>query len=75
MTTQIAANSLGVSTARVRKLLATGKLLGHKHGRDWQVNAASVDDYRDSRLPTFTEETHPELCALITQANKETQTP
>jgi excisionase family DNA binding protein len=45
-----AALRLGVSTTRVRKLLATGKLLGYKHGRDWQVNAASVDDYRTSQL-------------------------
>lgn len=50
MTTQMAANSLGVSTTRVRKLLATGKLLGHKHGRDWQVNSASIADYRTKQL-------------------------
>ena len=50
MTTQMAALRLGVSTTRVRKLLATGKLLGHKHGRDWQVNAASVTDYRTKQL-------------------------
>jgi excisionase family DNA binding protein len=45
-----AALRLNVSTTRVRKLLATGKLLGHKHGRDWQVNAASVADYRTKQL-------------------------
>lgn len=52
MTTQSAALRLGVSTARVRKLLATGKLLGHKHGRDWQINAASVADYRTRQKAT-----------------------
>jgi excisionase family DNA binding protein len=42
LTTNETSARLGVSTARVRKMLKDGILAGRRFGRDWQVDEASV---------------------------------
>lgn len=48
-----AAASLGVSPRRVRALIAAGRLAADKHGREWEVDEASVAarDGRRGRRP------------------------
>lgn len=42
LTTTAAAQILGISSRRVREMIATGLLTGSKHGRDWMVTEESV---------------------------------
>jgi excisionase family DNA binding protein len=42
LTTNETSARLGVSTARVRKMLKDGILAGRRFGRDWQVEETSV---------------------------------
>jgi excisionase family DNA binding protein len=42
LTTNEASSRLGVSTARVRRMLKDGILAGRRFGRDWQVEETSV---------------------------------
>ena len=44
LTTAEAARELGVSGARIRQLAAAGALKGEKRGRDWMIDAASVEE-------------------------------
>jgi len=44
LTTIEAARELGVSGARIRQLAAAGLLKGEKRGRDWMIDAASVEE-------------------------------
>ena len=46
LTTQDAASRLGVTTARVRQLISSGRLAAHRWGRDWQIDARSVEAAR-----------------------------
>ena len=43
-TTAEAARELGVTGARIRQLAAAGELKGEKRGRDWMLDAASVEE-------------------------------
>jgi len=45
MTTAQAATRLGVSPRRVRVLAKNGRIEGEKLGRDWILDAVSVDAY------------------------------
>lgn len=38
-----------ISAQRVRKLLADGRLVGHKVGRDWSVYADSIASFQRRR--------------------------
>jgi excisionase family DNA binding protein len=42
LTTQQAAESLGVSQRRVRALIASGRLRAHQVGRTWVIRPSSV---------------------------------
>jgi len=44
LTTAEAARELGVTGARIRQLAAAGELKGEKRGRDWMLDAASVEE-------------------------------
>ena len=44
LTTAEAARELGVTGARIRQLAAGGELKGEKRGRDWMIDAASVEE-------------------------------
>ena len=44
LTTAESARELGVSGARIRQLAAAGELKGEKRGRDWMIDAASVEE-------------------------------
>lgn len=48
LTTTEAAAVLGVSRPRVLTLIHLGTIKAEKFGRDWQVDAASVEEYRKS---------------------------
>lgn len=48
MTTAEAAEELNITPRAIRRLLVSGKLEGHKHGRDWVVFADSVEEYARS---------------------------
>lgn len=48
LTTTEAAALLGVSRPRVLTLIHLGTLEAKKHGRDWQVDEASVEAYKTS---------------------------
>lgn len=43
LTTAEAARELGVTEQRIRQLAAAGEIKGEKHGRDWMIDAASVE--------------------------------
>ena len=43
LTTAESARELGVSGARIRQLAAAGELKGEKRGRDWMIDAESVE--------------------------------
>jgi excisionase family DNA binding protein len=42
---KVAATWAGVDESQIRRLLREGKVGGAKLGRDWAVNAASLDNY------------------------------
>lgn len=44
LTTAEAARELGVSGARIRQLAAAGEIKGEKRGRDWMIDAESVEE-------------------------------
>lgn len=44
LTTAEAARELKVTGARIRQLAATGEIKAEKHGRDWMIDAASVEE-------------------------------
>lgn len=48
MTTAEAAAILQVSRRRVNELITLGTLQAEKFGRDWQINPASVEAYKNS---------------------------
>lgn len=48
LTTTEAAAALQVSRRRVVELIRLGTLKAEKPGRDWQVDLASVEAYKDS---------------------------
>lgn len=50
-TTEEAAETLGLTDARVKQLLATGKLVGHKPEgrRAWRIERASIRRYDEYR--------------------------
>jgi len=39
----------GISQARVRRLLAAGKIRGAKFGRDWQIHRSDVQAWLEAR--------------------------
>jgi excisionase family DNA binding protein len=48
LTTAEAAALLSVSRPRVLALIHLGTIKAEKHGRDWQVDPASVEAYKNS---------------------------
>ena len=44
LTTAEAARELGVPGARIRQLAAAGDIKAEKRGRDWMIDAASVEE-------------------------------
>jgi len=44
LTTAEAARELGVTEQRIRQLAAAGEIKAEKHGRDWMIDAASVEE-------------------------------
>ena len=46
ITTQEAANRLGISVIRVRQLIWEGKLYATKFGRDWMIPIKELDDVK-----------------------------
>lgn len=48
ITTTEAARIIGCVPSRVRQLLLSAKLKGERHGRDWMVDRASAEAYRDT---------------------------
>ncbi len=42
-----AAEAMGISERRVRKLLAEGRIKGRKHGRDWLITSLSYQRKRN----------------------------
>ena len=48
LTTSQAAAILGVSRRRVHELIKLGTIQAEKPGRDWQVDPASVEAYKNS---------------------------
>lgn len=48
LTTSEAAKLLGVSRPRVITLIHLGTLVATKPGRDWQIDPASVEAYKNS---------------------------
>lgn len=51
LTTKDAARALGVTPARVRQLIAAGRLPAEKHGRDWLIDPDALDQVSDRRGP------------------------
>jgi len=49
LTTAEAARELGVTPARVRQLILAGRLPAEKHGRDWLIDPASLDQVGERR--------------------------
>jgi excisionase family DNA binding protein len=49
MTTTEAAAALGIDPATVRQAIRTGRLAATRFGRDWQIDPAEVERYRQSR--------------------------
>ncbi len=48
LTTTEAAAALNITRRRVQELIRLGTLKAEKFGRDWQIDAASVEAYRVS---------------------------
>ena len=46
LTTAEAARELKVTGARIRQLAAAGEIKAEKHGRDWMIDAESVEKRR-----------------------------
>ncbi len=46
ITAEQAASELGVSTGRVRQLLASGQLPGRRFGRAWVIRRGDLERYR-----------------------------
>ena len=44
LTTTEAARELGVTAQRIRQLAAAGEIKAEKHGRDWMIDAESVEE-------------------------------
>lgn len=44
LTTAEAARELKVTGARIRQLAAAGEIKAEKHGRDWMIDAESVEE-------------------------------
>lgn len=49
MTTQEAAEALGIHRSRVLHLIREGRLKATKHGRDWWIEEADLDAVRDRK--------------------------
>jgi len=49
ITVTAAAALLGVTPQRVRFMIKAGKLQAKKWGRDWQIDAESVERYKKER--------------------------
>lgn len=52
ITTHEAAHRLGVSTQRLRQLIAAGDIRAERHGHVWAVDPVSANDYGRRRRPT-----------------------
>ena len=50
LSTQNAAQLLGVSEQRIRKMLATGQLEGSKLGRSWMVSEQSIQERKQAGI-------------------------
>ena len=59
MTTAEAAAALNVSRRRVNELIKLGTLQAIKPGRDWEIEPASVEAYRDSPRKAGPKRKHP----------------
>lgn len=51
MTTNEAADLLGVTPSRIKALIKSGKLKATKIGRDWQIERKSVTARKNGRRP------------------------
>lgn len=49
LTTREAARELGLTDARIRQLTAAGLLQAEKRGRDWFIDAESVEERKKKR--------------------------
>lgn len=49
ITTQVAADELGVSRRRVQAMIRAGRLPATKYGRDWLISSADLDAVRDRK--------------------------
>lgn len=47
LTTAAASRLIGCTDSRVRQLLRSGELAGRRVGRDWLVDRAAAEAYRD----------------------------
>lgn len=45
LTTAQAAKRLGVNASRIRQLIAAGRIIATKAGRDWMIAAKELDGY------------------------------
>lgn len=52
ITTREASNRLGISSQRLRQLIASGDVHADRHGHIWAVDPASVNDYERRRRPS-----------------------
>lgn len=50
MTTNEAAEALGIKPVTVRAAIKAGKLRAVRHGRDWHITPAAVEAYRAGSL-------------------------
>ena len=49
-TTQQAANQLGIGRQAILKAIKRGTLKARKVGRDWQISARAIEQYRADHL-------------------------
>ncbi len=49
LTTQQAADALNLDRRTILKYIERGLIQAHKFGRDWQIDAAEVERYRQER--------------------------
>lgn len=51
LTTSEAAEYLGISSARIRQLIASGQVVAERQGKSWRIERDSLDEYAASAKP------------------------